>query len=534
VKPSDAEVLDIEAILRDYLGPKIHFRPHDRGPATPMNLVLDEVERQIDRPTSVYWINNGAPRLFVLSDFESIPVGYSPRYVEASSALRNVLAQGMYDHVREQATAGALLELIADLLLIHNSPEEALEAQLASWSATGIRVPLWGRLMDLEYAEKNEAYMVVWFFGLVHEFGHAQDSARYEAHAWYSDASLAAIVAQVTAGFELGPTLGGLVDELRATEGSVLSTRKLREEALADAFAVSVLYAATVQLMHRLGRKFDPIAYIYEVILQLQVISVMRTCQGWVDMIVRGMRSEALVDAKAGQIACGVRLRLLGAFLGVILSNGNEELRARFDQAIEELLTGLGPTLKQATAGLSRAQDAVTSKQGMTADLLAEFVSPDLWPMQVLLGRAFIVRVREFNPDLPDVVQTFERIVGSSSGGAAEILDSEVRKLFLVPWVKGPTGDGTPFSLHTRHGRLLFVFLAQDDLFDSYMENSRTILKPGYELVTGAVTAIGARDLGRVLARRLGPVGVVVQGTATFDELMEELYDDTIWPEEAD
>ena len=247
---------------------------------------------------------------------------------------------------------------------------------------------------------------------------------------------------------------------------------------------------------------------------------------------------------RVGRVARGVGFWLLRLAHGVVLTDRKSVRGTRGERqhiAHSDLKSlrvrarvWLIARREQATAGLSRAQDAVTSKQGMTADLLAEFVSPDLWPMQVPLGRAFIARLREFNPDLPDVVQTFERMVDSSSGGAAEILDSEVRKLFLVPWVKGPTGDGTPFSLHTRHGRLVFVFLAQDELFDSYMENSRTILKPEYELVTGAVMAIGARDLGRVLARRLGPVGLVVQGTAIFDELMEELYDDTIWPEEAD
>lgn len=104
-------------------------------------------------------------------------------------------------------------------------------------------------------------------------------------------------------------------------------------------------------------------------------------------------------------------------------------------------------------------------------------------------------------------------------------------KMFFLPWVRGTNGFDAPFSLLTRHGRLVFVFIDKNAQYEAFLADSSEDLKPGFSLITGMAMALDARDLARELAKKLnGVFEVVVQGTESFDTYMDELCEGTIWP----
>src|SRR2546426_8201890 len=53
---------------------------------------------------------------------------------------------------------------------------------------------------------------------------------------------------------------------------------------------------------------------------------------------------------------------------------------------------------------------------------------------------------------------------------------------YFVPWVEGPSGFSRPFGLDTKYGHLVFVFHAQDELYEAFFKPSAENLKPGLTL----------------------------------------------------
>src|ERR1700688_4339216 len=82
--------LAIEEVLRFELGKAARFSRYNRTIRTPMNLVLDEVERQIGPCFSVYWVDAGPPEVFCLPGFSPSPVVFSRRYLLLSAFVRHL------------------------------------------------------------------------------------------------------------------------------------------------------------------------------------------------------------------------------------------------------------------------------------------------------------------------------------------------------------------------------------------------------------------------------------------------------------
>jgi hypothetical protein len=161
-----------EEALRSHLGQTAKFWRYDRTTPTPMNFVLDEVERQIGPRFTVYWLQDGAPEVFCLPDLSLTPVVFSTRYLELSAFVRHLVIEPFSADLRVDVTARTCLKLIAEMSLRYGDPEFAVLAFLKSVVGKGIILNDGDRLMELEYEAKNEAYMATWFYGLVHELGH--------------------------------------------------------------------------------------------------------------------------------------------------------------------------------------------------------------------------------------------------------------------------------------------------------------------------------------------------------------------------
>jgi hypothetical protein len=79
-----------EEALRFELGKTANFWLYDRDNRTPMNFVLDEVERQIGPRFSVYWVDDGPPEVFTLPNLSPSPVVFSTRYLSLTAFIRHL------------------------------------------------------------------------------------------------------------------------------------------------------------------------------------------------------------------------------------------------------------------------------------------------------------------------------------------------------------------------------------------------------------------------------------------------------------
>lgn len=91
------------------------------------------------------------------------------------------------------------------------------------------------------------------------------------------------------------------------------------------------------------------------------------------------------------------------------------------------------------------------------------------------------------------------------------------------------------YTLQTRHGQLLLVFVSGEGELQRFAEFAAATLKPGFVIRTAAVVASNLREVGDALKRDdLIPstaTGLVLEGTPFFNQVIRELEEDTIWPD---
>src|SRR3954451_5631515 len=109
--------LAADEALRASLGKLATFRRYDRQNRTPMNFVLDEVERQIGKVFSVYWVDNGPPDVFCLPGLQPAPVVFNARYLILAAALRRLISSPTSGELLVDNANRLSLLLIAELAL---------------------------------------------------------------------------------------------------------------------------------------------------------------------------------------------------------------------------------------------------------------------------------------------------------------------------------------------------------------------------------------------------------------------------------
>jgi hypothetical protein len=137
---SDFEELATHEALRAALGKGVRFWRHGRDLATPMNFVLDEVERQIGPQFSIFWVQD-CSEVFCLPGFRPSPIIFSPRYIILTALVNRLYVDDwLKDHVLVEVTERTCLKLIADVALRHVEPDLAARALLKSFIGEGVRI----------------------------------------------------------------------------------------------------------------------------------------------------------------------------------------------------------------------------------------------------------------------------------------------------------------------------------------------------------------------------------------------------------
>lgn len=108
--------------------------------------------------------------------------------------------------------------------------------------------------------------------------------------------------------------------------------------------------------------------------------------------------------------------------------------------------------------------------------------------------------------------------------------------LYLVPYIADAQERAqVAYTIQTRHGQLLLVFVPGDRELPSFTEFAAATLKPGYVIRITAVVASSVSEVGKALKEEglipSSPTRLVEEGTPFFDQVIRELEDDTIWPE---
>lgn len=358
----------VNALLPDMIGRTAKFEKYDRTADTPLNFLLNQVQPELPKPFSVYWVNGGLPELFCLPGLASTPIVYNSRYIEMVYLMRRLMGDGPLSNFRAEMVERSCLRIMAELALRYKGPAWAVRAFIKSILGEGVRtldIP-GSAIMDLEVQPINPGYMGVWFFGLAHELGHVYGERKEPYNELISpEAALEAAKCEVEK-FPLPP--GGKEEALAQVasgrEDHPLSPRQLAREALADGFAVHALFKTTRLIMAEVGKeKFDVVEFTAEITVAWALISILERCKLMASVaeqgVVEARQKEALLLQPISYSVRALLARRVLEFEIVEYLRGagaptNEKWR-KVDSAVNRIARIWEDAMKQVESGLARA-----------------------------------------------------------------------------------------------------------------------------------------------------------------------------------
>jgi hypothetical protein len=535
--------------LRATLGKLATFRRYDRQNRTPMNFVLNEVERHIGNAFSVYWVDNGPPDVFCLPGLQPAPVVFNVRYLILAAALRRLITSPASGEelLVENANRFSLL-LIAELALHYGDPDFATLAFCKAVTGMDFFIHQFGdekeQLAPLEHTPISESYMAIWFFGLVHEMGHLDpsQSKQFDAGHWMSDDWIAGLIEVALDRFHAYTLPVREKAKQAAKSGdSVLAVSHLRSEALADLFATAVLFQSTLDIMREIGReRFSGPQFVAEMTVILNVVAVIDRCRR-VAIAASATEQEATDwDMGFHPVAMHVRGHIQRDCLESLIARwayGEEpskEDRETVAKSFDSIVKGLGPKIDALDTGLNRTMEFALfpSRRKLDWDILedlrAHLLGSDSGGVGRILSAQFCNMAAAMMKD-GKLLRALRGIVDDP--GQPLRPDPTGDLIYLVPFVHGQGDRRRPFGLDTKHGHIVFVFI-REQLFDEYFKISAGGLKSGFELKRAVVAVPRAEQLGPLLASSM-PANfafqIAVEGTDEFDFHFRELVEDTIW-----
>lgn len=258
----------IEKLLRLKHGRHAQIELTTRDNMTPMRVALEHAERAVGACFDVWWIDNGLPAPSCLQVGDRTHLAFSTRHLEFMAQGRTLYGDSVL-RLDEQARRQALRRLADHFLSMRNWPL-SFRLFLASIENPSLLNLMGSDWRLLEYEPKNESYMAVWFFALLHELGHAKfdqikDSMIGGA---MSEMSLQTVIVQTINQYSYPEQIKSQLRRLASSsEASILHPKALREEVCADIFACVTLVSATVDVMEKTGRSFDFARMAYEILI---------------------------------------------------------------------------------------------------------------------------------------------------------------------------------------------------------------------------------------------------------------------------
>jgi hypothetical protein len=229
----------LDSIVRNHVGSGPRWFRYNRRDPSAMNTVLDIAQQRIPRDFAMYWVYEGLPENVSFPSLDPPLVIFSTRYVEMVGYLRGMMTiQSSDDLLREQESERVSLRIIAELLLKYGDP--SIACYLFVKSLLHERVVIVPPSLDeLDFADKDWAYMTIWYFAVLHELGHIRAEHGGETD---FDRTLLKDWVKRTAE-QLDPEMNQR-DFVESFDVEILAT-----EQMADDFAVSVIWDSAKELI---------------------------------------------------------------------------------------------------------------------------------------------------------------------------------------------------------------------------------------------------------------------------------------------
>jgi hypothetical protein len=314
----DFERLVIETSIRSRVGNVGRVALYDRNVRTPMAVFIEAAERNLEQPINLYWIDEGIPGHFCITSGARSVVVFHTRELLLSNYLRNLYSGALSDDLRPRIIERSALKLIAELLLQHGFVDQALQTYARSTFDTRITL-LEPTLEELKDMPLNEEYLATWFFGLGHEIGHSlKPSARKYLLRLpaLSRSHIAGMVQKyIDLRFPDSRSRDVLKQIIRREDSSpkpksYASASVVREEALADVFAVLMICESAETILGDAGR-LDANLLLFEAILAMQLLMIIDSCRilaSWYSDMSTEVENQNLM---LSNVALGVRMNLL-------------------------------------------------------------------------------------------------------------------------------------------------------------------------------------------------------------------------------
>jgi hypothetical protein len=516
----------VDGIISDYLGPHARWWRIGNDEVTPMNVTIAEATRDLRREVAVYWVDGGLPENYSLPGLDPAPVVFSTRFIEIQATLLRLIRATQYSPELLSAMAESIsLQVAAALVLEGGDPATACYLMMRSQLVARDVWILPSTIDILEWEDKNESYMAVWFYALLHEVGHV-----FAADREGDVASLPALAKDIQEALDEVSFPAEFAEQLarRLEERGLrhsLHPDQLTAEVNADFFAIDALWRATVTVMEQDGRsaEFSSMKLaicVYEI---YNVLISLNNCAYTARQVasLADLRDEPWVN-----VSYRVRLKYVLQYLATLLDgDGKAESASVWHSRLVGASARYADSLAVIESGQARAMHQVLYPAEREEDLAVRF---EALARESFLGlREFIDAADALGVAHPDVEYLRRRLEGTGQ--------DEHGCVFSTLWVALPEGTRIPFALPTMYGNLIFAFAEQDDLYAYFRDESAATLTKKARLEEVAILANHAWQVA-IIFTQATPAGaqrhthVLVEGSPLFDRMMRELADGTIWP----
>jgi hypothetical protein len=341
------------------------YRPDMR---TPLNAVLDIVSRRISDPLLV-WVDGGSPEVFSLGGPAAVAV-WSTRHLEIASAVRTLLVHNALGDQRRELARRTALSVVAELSLRHDRPAHAARSFLHSVRGQDWFVPHADRLLDLEAARIDEAYVTVWCFTVAHEFGHHLPAGEFPDDATMRDMVLEALRAIPHVGRD-ADVLSRLLDDIRTDRRHPNRPEHLRGEVVADLFAAEMMIHAAAELMNAAGNSPRGDLLAIEILIAHTGISFVERCQALSEALTEPEDPRTWLRLLHATAGLHVRERLMRQYvlsaIGGLIPTGQ---RASWVRTVVAALDDLATVVDVIDGGIADAMAALLWSSTRGSELL--------------------------------------------------------------------------------------------------------------------------------------------------------------------
>lgn len=531
--PSEKLLKIFEQSIRGRVGASAVIDRCGENVRTPMSFTIERAVTRLEASAAIYWVSNGPPDMFCLRAAGSIAVAFGDRYVQLSSQFLQLLTMPMDNALRTEVAERLCLRVIAEFALKNGDADLAALCFMRAKAGERVMIGDTRDVMALEYEPINERYMFIWFFGLMHELGHAKAASKERRSLLanlFPDEWISSYLACLLEKEDLPINHRRSMESFLADE-LMFSPARLREESSADLFACEVLLETTRDILLIADkRQLNPLAFATEHVLATNWLSLIEKCR----LIAatapsrRPTGAQEIWKVALHYVAFHFRARVAQWYLTHALCPfAPGSTPETFEEAIDAFSEDLQPVLEAVQNGYRAAMRYTTKAKSQLDDLdLLELFRKQLTSITggitMAETEAFIDRAKGIGAR-SQLLDQLEKVANEPN---TPLESSGTGIHYLLAWIHGPNGLSVPFTVKTKYGPICFAFFAGNQSFDDFFKISAEGLLDCYQLKRCLINVPRPEALGEMIlgvASDSAGFGLVWEGSEGFDELLPEL-----------